>query len=1013
MKTPFAKPLLVAAFLAVQANAQDAQPEATAPNTAPSSVVAGEVFDEETKGPLAGVTVAVEKTGLETRTDSNGLYRLEKVPVGEKVLLFFKPGYVRHRVTEVFVREGIPTKQDLVMAKDYANLEELEDFVISGADAMEISIKLIDERKKESSFVDSMGSDDFKKIAASDAGDVMKKVVGVSMQGGKYAVVRGLGGRYSNTTLNGVPLPSPDPDKKAVHMDLFPAGLLESIVTAKTFTPDMPGDFSGGSVNLRTKSMPESLQYSWSVSTGYNPGSNLINEFLGDKGGRTDWLGMDDGTRAMPDYIAALGNAGWPSRPGQYLSDNHQIFIDATQSLGKTVIPTERHSQLNHGFGASFQNKYDLTGMPLGVVSSFSYSRNYKNYREGLAQRMSVSNTGQESVYARYFFQDPTPAPQAWVDQYGATGGGLDAFSKGDNGSKEEVTWGGLAEATLKTNDNNTFKLSALYNQATEDEARLMEGYEVGRSSSNSQTNFAQGNYDEKVRITSLHYTQRSLASVQGKGTHILEGWNDSELVWNIAQAETSQLEPDVRLVNSFWTFREGTTSFPKQGVEPRRIFRDLTETSRNVDFAITVPIAWERVKEQKFKAGYLKSGKERFFSENVYQYFRIRATSLNSWPGNDFNDAFLSSPETVLNQHRDYANRGYDNAYVVNLFDGTDYNGTEDIQSYFLMGDTQINDKWRTIYGARVEESTQEIERTRGGTTLQFPTDGTGTVEETTPMPAASLVFSPNEKTNYRLAYSQTVARPTFRELAPYLSYPYIGGDNYQGNPNLLMTDIRNFDFRWEYFPSESEILGASLFYKQMENVIVEQVRVFSDNRYASPTNADKGTVYGLELEAKKSLAEWYGKLENLFLNMNFTYTFAEIDFPDGMRQEMLDDKIPEDKIPATQRLTGQPEYIFNFGLAYERPDLGWNSYLNYGYVSSKLESISAGLTPNVFEEARHQLDFITTKSFGKNWSAKFTAKNLLDSPYEKFYETDDKFVYSSYKYGITYSIGLSYNFK
>ena len=983
------------------------------PPQAATGIISGEVFDKDSSDGLEGVTVAVEKTDLETKTDSNGIYRFEKVPAGEHILLFFRPGYVRYRTIEVVVKEGVATRQNVVMEKDYASLEELEDFIITGDEANKLAIVLLEERKGQASFVDSMGQEGFKKIGASDAGDVMKKVVGVSMQGGKYAVVRGLGGRYSNTRLNGVPLPSPDPDKKAVHMDLFPAGLLESIATSKTFTPDMPGDFSGGSVNLRTKSMPEGLKYSYSVSTGYNADSNLIDHFLVEKGGQTDWLGMDDGTRELPALVAAMGNQGWPSRPGNYLTDNHQIFIDVTQSFGKNVVPKNRSSQLNHGFGANFQNRYDLSGMPLGVVSSFSYSRKYRHYKEGLAQRLSVNNLGQESVYARYFYQEPTAPAQSWVDQYGATGGGLQAESMGDNASSEDVTWGGLGEATLQTNDNNTFKLSYLYNQATEDKARMMQGYEVGRSSSNSETDFQQGVFDERVSITSLHYIERSLASVQGKGTHILEGLNDATLEWNLARATTTQSEPNVRLVNAFWSFREGTTSFPKQGVEPRRIFRDLEEKSNNFDVSLEIPLEWDTVEEQKIKFGFLSSGKERTFSENVYQYFRIRASSLNSWPGNDFNYSFLEEPENVLNQHPSRARQGWDNSYVLNLFDGTDYNGTEDIQSYFVMGDTKITEKWRAIYGARMEESVQEIERTRGGTTLQFPTDGAGVVAEDTPMPAVSLVYSPNEKTNYRLAYSQTVARPTFRELAPYLSYPYIGGDNYQGNPSLLMTDITNFDFRWEYFPSETEVFGVSLFYKQMEDVIVNQVRVFSDNRYMSPTNSDEGTVYGIELEAKKSLAEWWDKLEGVFLNTNFTYTFAEIDFPNGMRQEMLDDQIPEDQIPTSRRLTGQPEYIFNVGLAYERPDLGWNTYLNYGYVGSKLESISAGLTPDVFVAARHQLDLITSKSIGENWSIKFSAKNLLDSPYEKFYDTGDKFLYSSYKYGIDYSVGMSYSFK
>jgi TonB-dependent receptor len=962
-----------------------------------AGVVIGEVFDEDTKGPLGGVSVAVEKTQLETKTDAEGRFRIENVPVGEQVLLFFKAGYTRHRVTEVQILSEQIVKQDLVMAQDYADLEELDDFVITASDAMDISIELLKERQKESSFVDSIGKEMFSKIGAGDAASALTKVTGVTIQGGKYAVVRGLGGRYSNTTLNGVLLPSPDPDKKAVHMDLFPTGLLESIVTAKTFTPDMPGDFSGGSVNLRTKSMPEAMSFSSSISIGYNPDANFIDDFLGERGGQDDWMGMDDGTRQLPEFVRGLDASDWPYRPRRHNSDNHVFFQKVTDAFSKSVVPRHLQSKLNHGFSANFQNRWDLSGkIPFGVVGSLSYSRDYKHYSGGIAQRMSVTDSGQESVSAKYF------PMQGGEQDWGP------ASSIGDNQSIDEVTWGGLAEANLELSKNSKLKISLLHNQATEDKSRVMEGFEVGRSSSNSETLFSRDYYDERVRITALHYIERSLGSVHGKGIHQFPEFNDSKIEWNWAASSTTQSEPDVRFVNAFYSFLEEDTSFPKQGVEPRRIFRDLTEISRSFDVSLAMPFQIDPFESNEVKFGFLGSSKKREFEETVYQYFRINGTSLRSWPGNDFNYSFLSEPESVINPRMS----SYDYAFILNPFDATDYNGTEEIESIFLMGDSQLSKNWRATYGVRWEESVQDIERTKGGTRLAIPTDAEGAINERVAMPAISLVFSPTENTNWRFAASRTVARPTFRELAPYLSYPYIGGDNYQGNPDLSMTKIRNYDLRWETFPSEGEIYAISLFYKEMRDVIVNQVQIFSDNRYVSPTNSENGTVYGIELEAKKNLGSLSSSLDNLFLNTNFTYTNAQIDFPSGMRQEMLDDRISEEFIPATRRLTGQPEYLFNLGLSYERPDLGWDTHINYGYVSSKLESISAGRTPDVFEGERHNLDLITSKKLSERWQLKFSAKNLLDTPIEKFYDTPDQFLYSSYRVGQIYSIGLSYDF-
>ena len=1008
MKSTLAKLCLLSLCVAQLLFSQETDAPSQEPETTPDAhteeapekkeaiqtgVINGEVFDEDTKGPLAGVTIAVENTNLETQSDSTGLYRFENVPVGEQVLLFFKPGFERVRMTEVTVVAGQPRKQDLVMKKKYDDFDQLEDFVITADDANKISIELLAERKNESSFVSSIGAEDFTKQGASDAAGALKKVTGVTIQGGKYAVVRGLGGRYSNTTLNGVILPSPDPDKKAVHMDLFPTGLLDSIVTAKTFTPDMPGDFSGGSINLRTKSMPESLAYSYSASLGFNPNANLIDNFWGEKGGSDDWMGMDDGTRALPQSVAELETSDWPfSRIVRQDSDVHNFFKEVTDAFSKSVVPKRRSTQLNHGFGASFQNYWNLNDkIPFGVVGSFSYSRDYKHYENGIQQRISGLN-GTPVISERY--TNFVGGNQSWGP----------AESSGDSKSTESVTWGGLIEATMKPSENNTFKLSFLHNQATDDNARVLQGF----NSKEGDTILFEDIYDQQVTITSLHYIERALTSVQTKGTHILPGFRDSKIEWNLASAETSQSEPDVRMINRYWSFRFERNVYPQQEVPPQRIFRDLTETSDSFDVAMTVPFDIPKVKSHEFKFGALRSEKARDFSEKVFRYNRIRGRSRQDHPGEDFEYWMLERPEDVTA----IGNPNYDYAFFLNRGEFIKYDGTDEVDALFLMGDTKFNDKWRAIYGMRQEKTNIDIERTEGAQ-IEGSSASSGSLFEKTPMPAFSLVFSPSEQTNYRAAVSKTLARPTFRELAPYLSFPYIGGTRYEGDPTLDLTNIVNFDLRWEHYPSEQEIIGVSLFYKEMEEVIVNYAFERSGNFYTRPTNADKGMVYGIELEAKKSLGDWHSKLENLFLNTNFTYTFAEIDVPEELKERMRLDRVPEDRIPNTRRLTGQPEYIFNLGLGYERPDLRWNLYLNYGYVSSKLQSISAGLAPEIYDAPQHSLDLITTKSLGENWSVKFSAKNLLDYPIEQYYEDGDETIFSSYKTGISYSLGASYSFR
>ncbi len=289
--------------------------------------VAGQVFDKESGQPLRGVAILVEGTDFGTVTDSQGRYRISNVPSATYSLSFFKPGYIEATVTDTRVMEGELMKLDFAMLPRPSDMSDevyvLQDFTVTAEQAASQNVALLALRQTSIASIDALSSEDFSKFAAGDAAEAISKISGASLSDGKYVVFRGLNDRYNTTLINGVRLPSPDPDRKAVAMDIFPTSLFDSIIARKTYTSDMPGESSGGSIELRTKSSPEEFFVKFSASAGGQLTSDDTDFFLSDPelisftpwlaGDRTVGFSLTPGTREFVDnYPSNIGGVGFP-----------------------------------------------------------------------------------------------------------------------------------------------------------------------------------------------------------------------------------------------------------------------------------------------------------------------------------------------------------------------------------------------------------------------------------------------------------------------------------------------------------------------------------------------------------------------------------------------------------------------------------------------------------------------------------------------------------------------------
>ncbi|MEJ2054904.1 MAG: TonB-dependent receptor, partial [Calditrichaceae bacterium] len=272
---------------------------------------------------------------------------------------------------------------------------------------------------------------------------------------------------------------------------------------------------------------------------------------------------------------------------------------------------------------------------------------------------------------------------------------------------------------------------------------------------------------------------------------------------------------------------------------------------------------------------------------------------------------------------------------------------------------------------------------------------------------PSGNLIFALISNMNIRLAYSQTLARPTFREIGEFSTFDFTGGEVYIGNRNLKRTFIKNYDMRWEWFSRPGEIYAVSLFYKDFSQPIERVYNLFGENTW---NNIDEAKAYGMELEFRKRLDIIHSSLSHFLLGSNLSLIHSEVNIPYDEWQLIKDIRPEADRKRPFQ---GQSPYLVNANLTYENPELGVVSTLYYNIFGERLDRVSYAATPDIYEKPAGLLNFSFKYAFTEKIDLKFAANNLLNPNYTKYHSYKDKeYIYSQYKKGISYSLGLGYNF-
>lgn len=969
------KPLCAAALLLLL-SALLAAPPAAAQET---GAIAGTIVDDENGETLIGASAVVVGTTTGSAADLDGRYEITGLEPGTYDVRFSYTGFQAQTVEGVEVTVGETTTVDATLSSESVGLDEV---TVTAEAARNSEAGLLKSRQKASGVSDAISAETISQSGSSNAADAMEKVTGASVRDGKYVTVRGLGGRYSNTTLNGVELPSSDPEQKAVQFDLFSADLLDNIVTLKTFTPDRPGNFSGGLVDIGTKSFPGDLNVTVSSSVSFSPQVQFSDDFLTYPGGEWDWLAFDDGSRDIPSILRGVSPGTIPDSPAQ--ADNPGNPQEAalandldrfSRSFNGTMAPTRSTAPIDQSYSLSLGNQADLFGRSLGYVMSLSYSRSSSFYENGETGRYVFRGQDADDLQGRIVLDD----------------------SKGST----EVNIGGLANFAYKITPSNEVTLNALYSRSGTSEARLQQGrwFELGLNDENST-----------LFNRTLEYTQRDLYSFQLQGEHFLPGLLNSTIEWDGAYAQTQQNQPDLRFFASTRVVRpaQGDTVYSGSSSgfqDPSRLYRDLDETRASGSADVTIPFNFLPGGRGNLKFGGLYSQTDRDFGERFFSFNGPEFASGIRFDG-DENAYFSEANRGIVGTD----SRG-DYIYGLSVDDQTNpnnnYTGELNVAAGYLMAEVPITKSLRAIGGVRLETTDLSV----------VSQDSSGAINTTDLLPSLNLVYEIGENMNIRVASTRTLARPTFREIAPFSSFEYILGELFNGNPALERTLITNADVRWEWFTRPGEILAVSGFYKHLENPI--ERTILGTNRQIKYVNVPSAQIFGAEFEARTQLDYFGNAFRHFSVGGNLSLVQSSIDIPcevegsDGecQRGELAVRRTIDPDAESTRELQGQSPYLINLNLSYENPDSGTSVGLFFDVFGERLSSVSVGGTSDVYEQPRPGLDLTISQSFMGAWSVKAKAKNMLGSSYEEVYKFNDReFVFQQYELGRSFSLGLTY---
>jgi outer membrane receptor protein involved in Fe transport len=912
-----------------------------------------------------GGAVSTNAQGIATKTLPRGLYT---VSIGDVS-------------TQVRVAGGITRGARLLLPEaeggmqvSMPSLEEV--FVIASFDPSGLEVS----ERDTGNIVDTIGVEALARFSDSDVAASVVRVPGISVQDNKYVFIRGLGGRYIASTLNLATMPSTNPSKRTVPLDLFPSNFVSQLDIKKTFLPYMPGESTGGNLVINTKTFPEERMGRISFSTSFAEDLSGETVFIDSLKGDYDVWGVDDGSRKQPHAVEVITDI---LEAREFVaSDDGQTYPLTTEIAGElsraaAILLSEGFDLRTEtatpdvSFGADYGDLFYVSDAEIGFYAAVNYDNSWSMRNNGV--RNSYTPTMDTLDNYRY---------QTYANDVEISG----IFTLGMN----------IGESTYEWNN--------LISRVTSSQVERFVGQE--------------GDEQQTVYGHNIQWEEREYISSQIVGSHI---FNDAGTLfgeWQFTASRADRYAPDRRdlqfraagsqtdpeVLKDGFDFQALNTNqdVALQGffVEPTSLLRrydELTDTNFDASFDLTWDVFDNGSSYGKIQAGAQAIYRERDSETYVYG-FNINQSLVDQ----------LASPNVLVSDVLFYCNAenavadcpegGISNSPNTGfVFDdktlaSDSYDAELSYNSAYLMYDHTFDSTWQVILGARVESYDQ--------TTDTFSLEGTqaavtSEIKETSVLPSLSVNWFYSDNQQLRFALSETVARPDFKEAANATFYDMEFNVRVRGNPFLEISSIINADLRWEWYINDQDSLSVAAFYKDMDKPIERVALSASGTAGNSRTfrNAESAELYGVEIEGRKEfvLTEDYNK--TLFVAFNGAWIESEV-------QQLTAPERP---------LQGQPEYTANIVLGYDDIAAGHQLTILLNENGKSIADVGLFGAPDVYLEPRLEFNIVYRYALSETANIKAKIENLLDEPVE--YTQGGK-VFQRYERGRAVQVGVTWEF-
>lgn len=962
---------------------------------APSGTLRGTVIGVEDGEPIAGATIIFRGVDFETTTNDEGVFEAD-IPRGEYSFSVIHPDFSTQTQDGIQIVADQTTEVEISLTPAAITLDEVavfasEEVIVQGGIA-----NLIEETRNSSAVLNLIGSEQIDRTGDSDAAGALARVTGLNIVGGRFVYVRGMGERYSLALLNDARLPSPEPDKRVVPLDLFPASVIESIAVQKSYSPDLPADFGGGAVSIRTAGIPDDryqrrLRTQISASVGYNAGASLT-EQLTEQRGSLSFLGFDDGTRALPEELDENDLTDGDGFFGDnYTQDEKNEF---GRQLSNTWDPIERTLPLDYGASISVRDKIDFSN---GSSFGFNIAALYAN---GWDFETGAANTFKPGP-------DQEPAPDATYVTETTT---------------NEISLGALVDLVWEPRRGTRIEAVSLLLRSSDSEYTDVSGYN--------------DDVPGDIRQVELSWTEDMVFSQSLGGTTLTELFGGTEFRGNYVFSLAQRYQPDARYAlfieeapgadpgdNNYEA--EAGNIAARRDDDNQRVWTTVTDVIHDAQLAAEFPV---------FLFGRAAPD---FVDTGLYGMYQTRGTDIRRFgfvtpPGDVSSDPFYYDDINDLGDILDPDGFGTRIDFSEETYPADNYTAEHVIGAGFVALDALLFRDIRINLGTRVEYSRQTVDA------FTFPTGDPQFAELATVdvLPAGSITFPVFARSQLRLAGSRTVNRPDLRELS---SAPFFGPPGFGvlvGNPDLKRATILNADLRWEGYLSLTESYSIGVFAKQFRDAI-EIVQLNDPAFRKVPVNTAEATNIGVELEwaiQLRFLSDWMrplirsvrsprgrrvvgavaGFLRDVRTTGNVALINSQIDYGDsGLFYEGSAIQNTSQNRP----LVGQAPYVVNLAIGY-RNEVSWSQnspihtsvFLNLNEVGPFITQLGVQGVPDQYQQPFRDLNLVVRQQIGYIFSFSAEVGNLLDPVAEVTLGESGEIVEKGRR-GRTFSLSVSFD--